>query len=88
MQSTHELIDELRAAGFDLTPAYVSYLIRERILAEPERIGRTLVWTDADAARLKSVLRRRGRGPDENTRPTPAAEDRDGRIENGGRDHD
>ncbi len=60
---TGAVIATLRQEGFDLTPGYLDYVLRERHLIPPERNGVGYVWEKADVDRLRSVLRRRGRGP-------------------------
>lgn len=61
---TSEINDTLSAQGFDVYPGYIQSLIRERVLPAPEKgPGGAFFWHDADVDRLKSILRRRGRGP-------------------------
>ena len=64
MLGTSQVVDGLRETGFDISHAYVAYLLRERVIAEPERgPGRAFLWCEADIERLRGVLFRRGRGP-------------------------
>ncbi len=66
MLGTVNVVDILRARGFEVSNAYVSYLLRERVIASPEKgVGGCLIWTDADVGRLRGELIRRGRGPEE-----------------------
>lgn len=63
MRRTREVIDRLRNEGYAVSPGYVQYLLRERILRPPsERFGGAYVWQEPDIERLRSVLRRRRRG--------------------------
>jgi len=61
--STGRLLEILRSEGFNCTPTYLNYLVRDRIVPEPERFGLSFVWGEGDVDRLKRVLRARGRGP-------------------------
>jgi hypothetical protein len=64
MLSTRDVVESLRREGFDLSIGYLQFLWRERHLLRPDaRFGDAFAWTDADVDRLRSVLRRRGRGP-------------------------
>lgn len=64
MQGTTQVVDRLRSEGFQISLAYTAYLLRERIIAVPDKgIGGCLVWTEADERRLRAELLRRGRGP-------------------------
>jgi len=61
---TTDVLDKLREEGFIVTVGYLNYLLRERIVATPEkRVGGVLLWEEADIDRLKYALQRRGRGP-------------------------
>ena len=63
-RSTVDVVDSLRSEGFSLSPGYVAWALRERHIPPPDsRIGLAYVWTEADEQRLRSFLRRRGRGP-------------------------
>ena len=64
MQGTADVVDGLRAEGFAVTRTYVGWALRDRHIPTPEKgPGGALIWTDADAQRLRSFLYRRGRGP-------------------------
>lgn len=63
-KGTTEVVRQLKRLGYELTPAYVNYLMREGILPQPPKgPGGVLCWGQADIDRLRSILRRRGRGP-------------------------
>lgn len=63
-KGTTGLIDELRAEGFDVGPAYLSFLLREGAIPKPPKCpGGALVWEPQHEARLRAELRRRGRAP-------------------------
>ena len=69
MHRTREVIDRLRNEGYSVSPGYLQYLLRERILRAPsERFGGAYVWRELDIERLRSVLKRRERGPGERSR--------------------
>jgi hypothetical protein len=60
---TREVIDRLQNEDYAVSPGYLQYLLRERILCPPsERFGGAYIWQESDIERLRSVLRRRGRG--------------------------
>lgn len=61
--STEQVICQLEAEGFDVTWGYIQFLMRERHLKPPERVGRALIWGQQDIERLKILLRKRGRLP-------------------------
>ena len=61
--STGQVISTLRADGFEITPAYLGFLLQSRHVLEPERILGRFLWRPADIDRLRSVLVRRNRGP-------------------------
>ena len=61
---TSEVIKSLSEEGFEVTPGYLDFLFRERYLPKPSKSGPCLDWEPVDVDRLRSVLRRRGRGPD------------------------
>ncbi|MFO7958725.1 MAG: hypothetical protein R6V05_14760 [Candidatus Brocadiia bacterium] len=64
MHRTREVIDRLRDEGYSVSPGYLQYLLRERILRAPsERFAGAYVWREPDIDRLRSVLKRRERGP-------------------------
>jgi len=64
MDGTTSVVDKLRLEGFSVNAGYVQYLLRDRILHCPAKgPGGVLVWHESDVARLRSELRRRGRGP-------------------------
>ena len=64
MRGTADVNDALYANGFDVYPGYIQSLIRERVLPPPEKgPGGAFIWSEADIDRLRSILRRRGRGP-------------------------
>lgn len=65
MQGTSEVVDMLRAEGFDVYPGYVQSLIRERVLPAPDKFSGLFIWREPDVDRLRSELRRRDRGPAE-----------------------
>jgi hypothetical protein len=66
---TREVIDRLRDEGYSVSPGYLQYLLRERILRAPsERFGGAYVWREPDIERLRSVLKRRERSPGERSR--------------------
>jgi len=70
---TSQVIRQARQEDYLVTPTYVGYLIRDGILPALERgPGGAYLWTDADVERLRSILRRRGRGPSEHARPNMA----------------
>lgn len=61
---TSEVVATLKAEDYDVTPSYLSYLIRDGLIPSPAKgLAGALCWEDADIARLTSILRRRGRGP-------------------------
>ena len=62
-QPTADVVYELRHEGFDVSCGYVAYVLRERLIALPQKIGTMWLWDEADVDRLRSLLRRRGRGP-------------------------
>ena len=65
MQGTSEVLDRLRAEGFEVSVGYLQYLLRERVIPTPAaRIGGVFVWSPADEERLRGELIRRGRGPE------------------------
>jgi hypothetical protein len=62
MHRTSQVIDRLRREGYAVSPGYLQYLLRERILRAPsERFAGAYVWRENDFERLRQVLRRRGR---------------------------
>ena len=61
MQSTREVVDQLRIEGYDIRPSYLSYLLRDGIIPSPMRVGQSLVWDDVHVDALRAELRRRGR---------------------------
>lgn len=62
--TTSELVDRLRAEGFQVTAGYLSYLLRECPILKPEsRVSSLYLWQPADVERLKAALAERGRGP-------------------------
>ena len=60
---TGEMIEVLRTEGFNITPAYLDFLLRERHFLPPVKTAAGYEWGAPDLARLRSVLRRRNRGP-------------------------
>jgi len=72
MFSTRDACKQLRGEGYDVDPVYVAFLLRQGLLDEPQRLGRSFVWQDADLARLRDALHRRGRGPARVPSPSPA----------------
>ena len=60
---TGEAVLTLRAEGFDLTPGYLDFLIREQHFLPPLQVTAGYAWELPDLERLRSVLRRRNRGP-------------------------
>ena len=72
MQGTTEIVDRLRADGFQVNVGYVRYLLSDRWMPMPARgPGGCLIWSSGDIDRLRSVLLRRGRGPVERPQPLP-----------------
>ena len=63
MQATSDVVQNLKAEGFSVNCGYVSYVLRERLIARPQKVGGIWLWDEPDADRLRSLLRRRGRGP-------------------------
>ena len=64
MQGTTAVVDGLRAEGFRVNVGYVQWALRDQHIPTPEKgPGGALIWTEADARRLRSFLYRRGRGP-------------------------
>ncbi len=64
MIGTTWVIDALRQEGFEVSPTYVEWLLRERVIAAPQKgPGGVRIWQPQDVERLKSELIRRGRGP-------------------------
>lgn len=64
MQGTTKVVKMLVGEGFEVSPNYVAFLIRENIIPAPEKgVADFFVWSNADIARLRSALMRRGRGP-------------------------
>lgn len=61
--STGQVISKLRTDGFEITPAYLGFLLQSRHVPEPERILGRFLWRAPDVDRLRSVLIRRNRGP-------------------------
>jgi len=61
--ATSDVVERLRAEGCDVCPSYVTYLTRDGILHPPAKVLGRLLWTEPDIDRLRSELRRRGRGP-------------------------
>ena len=68
MQATSDVVRSLQNEGYDVSCGYVSYVIRERIIALPRKVGGIWLWDESDIDRLRSELRRRGRGPVEPVR--------------------
>ena len=65
MVGTTEVVDQLRGQGYELSHAYLAYLLRERVLATPEKgPGGAFLWAEAEIAALRRELVRRGRGPE------------------------
>ena len=65
MKGTIDVVDELRSEGFAVTCGYVAWAIRDRHIPEPGRgPGNCFMWEQADTDRLRSFLRRQGRGPE------------------------
>jgi hypothetical protein len=63
-KSTVGVVDMLRAEGFQVSPSYVAWALRERHIAPPDnRIGLAYSWAEGDIERLRSFLRRRDRAP-------------------------
>lgn len=64
MRGTADVVDGLRAEGFAVTRGYVAWAIRDRHVPEPGRgPGGCFLWVEADVDRLRSFLKRQGRGP-------------------------
>jgi hypothetical protein len=64
MLGSRELVDELRREGYDVSHAYLAYLLRERVIPSPVKApGGAFLWSPVDVAALRRELRRRGRGP-------------------------
>lgn len=65
MQGTKDVIDMLTAEGFRLTRTYLFWILRDRHIPEPEeKLGSAFIWTEGDVDRLRSFLKRQGRGPE------------------------
>jgi hypothetical protein len=65
MVGTAQVLDQLRAEGFEVSHSYLGWLIRDRLFIPPEKApGGAWVWQPADIERLRQALRRRGRGPE------------------------
>ena len=63
-RATSQVVDDLRARGFNVRQSTVHSYIRDRDLPAPEaKLGGSFVWDMGDVQRLESLLRRRGRGP-------------------------
>lgn len=71
--STEQVIRQLEGEGFDVTWGYIQFLMRERHLKPPERVGRALIWHSQDVERLKILLRKRGRLPHSTVRRSTKA---------------
>jgi len=64
MRGTADVVDALRAEGFEVTRTYVAWVLRDRHIPTPQKgPGGALIWEEADVLRLRSFLHRRGRGP-------------------------
>jgi len=64
MLGTTEIVDELRKEGWAISHAYISYLIRERVIRSPHKgPGGVLLWSSTDVAALRRELLCRHRGP-------------------------
>lgn len=62
MQGTTKVINQLREEGYQISPGYLQYLLRERILSPPkERFLGSYVWGEEDIERLRRVLQHRSR---------------------------
>lgn len=65
MPGTSDLVDVLRAEGYEVSNAYVAYLLRERIIPAPQKgPGGALWWLPGNVLALRDELRRRGRAPE------------------------
>ena len=63
-KSTVQVVQELKGRGYEVNLGFVSWILRERIIAAPEKgPGGSFLWDTPDIERLESELRRRGRGP-------------------------
>ena len=63
-KGTSALVQELRAEGFDVGPAYLSFMLRESAIPKPPKgPGGALAWEPMHEARLRAELARRGRAP-------------------------
>ncbi len=66
MEGTVQVIDRLKAEGFAVSYAYLQWLLRDRqIPTPPKGFGGRLMWSEPDVQRLRGILIRRGRGPQE-----------------------
>lgn len=63
MLATNEIIELLTREGFRLDGPYVKMLTSRGYISPPAKIAGRFLWQKADADRLRSILRRRGRGP-------------------------
>ena len=69
MKGSTEVTDELRKEGYLVNCSYVQFLLRDRhIPTPPKGPGGCLVWSESDVQRLRGVLLRRGRGPQDSER--------------------
>ena len=60
---TSTVLEMLRREGYDVTGGYLDFLFREHHIERPPMERRRMIWAPADVNRLKSVLKRRDRGP-------------------------
>lgn len=64
-KSTVQVVMELQEVGYRISNGLVAWLLRERIIAAPDKgPGGAFLWTLPDIERLESELLRRGRGPE------------------------
>ena len=65
MLGTTELVDALRGEGYQLSHAYLVYLLRERVIRPPSKgPGGAFIWSPGEVWALRDALRRRGRAPE------------------------
>ena len=70
MVGTTQMLEQLRGEGYQVSPGYLQYLLREGLLTAPQKVFCGIyVWGPSDVSRLQSLLRRRGRGPEKAEAP-------------------
>ena len=58
---TKELIRELKKLGYIVSHNYIMYLIRDNLIEEPRKEGRSFFWDDEAIKSLCDTLNWRGR---------------------------